>query len=129
MLKLKFGKLVRDKIVDHQLASGAKPVFRTLDGEEYKAEIIKKINEESKEILNCAPHEIASEIADVQQAIDDLKQRLHLTDEAIRRAQEIKNKKNGPFKRGYFIDYVAVKPDDEWVDYYRKNSDRYPEIT
>lgn len=128
MLKFKFSKLVRDKIIEHQIASGAKPSFRQLDTEEHKQELVNKIAEEAKEITHALPEEIAAEIADVQQAIDDLKELCGLATEDIVSAQAVKNAKNGAFKKGFFIDYVEVEADDPWVSYYRKNADRYPEI-
>lgn len=128
MPRFKFAKLVRDKIVDHQLASGAKPSFRKLSPDEHKQELINKIVEEAKEMAQARPEEIAAEIADVQQAIDDLKELHGLTDADIAKAQNEKNEKNGAFKKGIYIDYVEVDVDDQWVDYYRKNADRYPEI-
>lgn len=128
MPTFKFAKLVRDKIVDHQVASGARPHFRRLTPSEHKRELINKIVEETKEISQATPHEIATEIADVQQAIDDLKELYGLTDKSIARAQGLKNDKNGAFKKGIFIDYVEVNDDNQWVNYYRKNADRYPEI-
>jgi predicted house-cleaning noncanonical NTP pyrophosphatase (MazG superfamily) len=128
MLKFKFSKLVRDKIVDHQIASGAKPSFRQLDAAEHRQELVNKIIEEAKEITQASPEEIAAEIADVQQAIDDLTELYGLTNEDVTTAQDLKNAKNGAFKKGLFIDYVEIDANDQWVSYYRKNADRYPEI-
>lgn len=128
MIKFKFSKLVRDKIVDHQIASGAKPSFIRLSDSEHKRELINKIIEESKEIFQAEAEKVVDEIADVQQALDNLKDKYGLTDEDIKRAQKIKNDKNGPFKNGIFIEYVEVNEDDKWIDYYRANSDRYTEI-
>jgi predicted house-cleaning noncanonical NTP pyrophosphatase (MazG superfamily) len=129
MPKFKFSKLVRDKVVDHQLASGAKLSFRQLNAEEHKKELINKVIEEAGEITHAAPHEVAAEIADVQQAIDDLKELYALKNEDISRAQDAKNKKKGAFKKGFYVDYVELKDGDEWIGYFRKNADRYPEIT
>jgi predicted house-cleaning noncanonical NTP pyrophosphatase (MazG superfamily) len=128
MPKFKFSKLVRDRIVEHQIASGASPVYRQLSGEEYVKELIHKIVEETQEIAEAAPEEIASEIADVQQALDDLKERCGLTNSDIAKAQKIKNEKNGAFKKGLYVDYVESPEDNKWTEYYRKNADRYPEI-
>jgi hypothetical protein len=68
------------------------------------------------------------EIADVQQALDDLKEKCGLTSEDIAKAQAQKNEKNGAFKKGLYVDYVEVDSDSEWAAYYRDNADRYPEI-
>jgi predicted house-cleaning noncanonical NTP pyrophosphatase (MazG superfamily) len=127
-LNSKFNKLVRDKIVEHQLASGAVPVYHQLAPDEHKKALINKILEESQEILQAPPEEIAMEIADVQQALDDLKDQYGLTNEAIAEAQARKNEKNGAFRKGIFVDYVEVDDSSEWAAYYRANADRYPEI-
>ena len=74
MPKFHFAKLVRDKIIEHQLASGATPVYRRLGSAEHKRELINKVIEESKEIIDAHPEEVALEIADVQQALDDLRE-------------------------------------------------------
>ena len=128
MPTFRFGKLVRDKIVDHQLASGAKPQYRKLSDAEHKQELIKKIVEESQEILHAGQDEIAAEIADVQQALDDLKEKLGLTSQDIAAAQQRKNEKNGAFKKGIYIDTVEVDESDNWVAHFRENAGRYPEI-
>lgn len=128
MPKFKFSKLVRDKIVERQISSGATPFFRQLNTTEHKHELVNKIIEEAKEIIQAKPEEVAAEIADVQQALDDLKEKYGVTDEAVKRAQQLKNDKNGAFKKGLFIEYVEIDEHDQWTDYYRQNSDRYPEI-
>jgi predicted house-cleaning noncanonical NTP pyrophosphatase (MazG superfamily) len=128
MLQFRFGKLVRDKIVAHQLASGAQPSYRTLTDEEHKRELVNKIIEEANEITQADPENVAAEIADVQQAVDDLVEKYGLSRETIVAEQEAKNQKNGAFKEGLYIDSVSLAEDDKWVDYYRKHPDRYPEI-
>jgi predicted house-cleaning noncanonical NTP pyrophosphatase (MazG superfamily) len=128
MPKFKFNKLVRDKIIEHQLASGAVSAYRQLNPDEHRRELINKIIEEAQEILQAKPEEVAMEIADVQQALDDLKEKYGLTSGDIAAAQLAKNEKNGAFKKGIFVDYVEVDSDSEWANYYRDHADRYPEI-
>ncbi len=128
MLKFAFNKLIRDKIVDQQIAAGSKPKYHVLNKEEHIQHLIAKLSEESQEISALDHKEIAGEIADIQQIVDDLKELLGLSDEDIRREQEHKNERSGPIKRGNFEEYVEVDEQNEWVKYYRKNSDRYPEI-
>jgi len=120
MPKFIFAKLVRDKIVDHQIASGAKPVYRRLSAAEHI--------EEAKEITQASPGEIVAEVADVQQAVDDLMELYGLTGKDVAQAQATKNDKNGAFKKGLFVDYVELDENDEWAAYYRQHADRYPEV-
>ena len=128
MPKFKFNKLVRDNIIEHLLASGAKPHYHLLNDKRHKAELINKIIEEAQEIMSADQTDVAGEIADVQQAIDDLKEKFGVADSAIAKAQKAKHAKNGSFKKGIFIDHVEVAENDKWVAYYRQNADRYPEI-
>ncbi len=128
MLKFQFKKLVRDKIVDQQIASGAKPHYRELTENELVKELVKKIQEESREIYDADNDNIASEIADVQQAIDDLVVAYGLTKTEVAAQKNLKNKRSGSFSKGYYIEYVEVDENDKWVDYYRENADRYPQI-
>ena len=128
MPKFKFAKLVRDRIVEHQIASGAKPKYHSLGDEQHKRELVAKIVEEAQEISVAKPDELAGEIADVQQALDDLKQKYGIADEDVDKAQKIKLDKNGAFTKGLYLDYVEVDENNKWVEYYRKNADRYPEI-
>ena len=128
MPRFKFNKLVRDKIVEHQLATGAKPHYHQLDDKRHKEALVSKIVEEAQEILRAGQADIAGEIADVQQAIDDLKEKFGLSSATIAEAQKTKNNKNGSFKKGIYIDDVELVENDVWATYYRKNADRYPEI-
>jgi predicted house-cleaning noncanonical NTP pyrophosphatase (MazG superfamily) len=123
MPKFKFNKLVRDKIAENQIASGAKPHYRVLSDKQHKFELVNKIIEEAQEITKANQNDVAAE-----QAVDDLKEKLGLTGADIAKAQKAKNKKNGPFKKGIYIDYVEIDETDKWTEYYRKNADRYPEI-
>ena len=128
MPKFRFNKLVRNKIIDHQIKAGGKPDYRTLSDQEHVTELIKKISEETAEIAEATPDQLASEIADVQQALDDLKKKLNVSDKQVRAAQTAKNDKNGSFDQGIYIESVDVNEDDPWVGYYRQNPARYPEI-
>lgn len=129
MPKFTFAKLVRDKIVDQQLASGAKPIYRKLGQKEHRQALVNKIIEEAREIVQAPSDKVAAEIADVQQAIDDLTRLFGLEATDISKAQAAKNTKNGAFKQGIYVDYVEVESTDPWTVYYRQNADRYPEIT
>jgi predicted house-cleaning noncanonical NTP pyrophosphatase (MazG superfamily) len=127
MLKFAFNKLIRDKIVDQQLAAGSKPKYRRLDKDEHVRCLIEKIVEESQE-FSADPKQAVQELADLQQIIDDLKELLGISGEEVVREQKRKNDKAGPFKKGIYEEYVEVDEANEWVAYYRQNPDRYPEI-
>lgn len=128
MRSFQFSKLVRDKIVSQQQDSGAVSHYRTLSKDEHKHELVKKIIEEVKEVTEATKEDVASEIADVQQALDDLKAIYGIDSAELSREQARKNEKAGAFSQGLFVEYVEVDDENPWVDYYLKNADRYPEI-
>ncbi len=129
MPKFQFQKLVRDKIIDHQLASGAQPTHHRLEGKEYIAALIAKLSEEAGELAQTSAEQLAEEFADVQQVLDDLREHLQLSPEAVAIAQQRKNDQNGAFKNGDYVEYVEVAEDDDWAAYYRAHPERYPEIS
>ena len=72
MRKFKINRLVRDRIIPNIIAEGNKANFRILSNDEYISELKKKIHEEAEELVNTNDDEIPSELADVQEAIDNL---------------------------------------------------------
>jgi predicted house-cleaning noncanonical NTP pyrophosphatase (MazG superfamily) len=125
--KFSLKKLVRDKIVDLQIASGQKPVYRIADKDEHKRLLVTKLHEEATEAILTNPQRAAAELADVQQVLDDLTELLGVTKEALAEAQAAKNAKSGCFKRGVYVDYLELEDNDPWLDYYRSDPQRFPE--
>ncbi|HET8992092.1 MAG TPA: nucleoside triphosphate pyrophosphohydrolase [Candidatus Saccharimonadales bacterium] len=123
-----FNKLVRDKIVEHQLKTGATPKFRKLNKQEHQNQLVLKLIEEAKEVLEAKDKDIVAEIADVKQVLDDLIEQHNIALSDISHAQKLKNQKHGAFKKGIYIDYIDIEEDDPFTDYYRSNPDRYPEV-
>ncbi len=66
MPKFKFSKLGRNKIVKHQISSGAKPYYKQLTDKQHNEELIEKIVKEAQEITHAKQTERVSEIADAQ---------------------------------------------------------------
>ena len=124
----KLDKLVRDGIVDHQLSLGQKPEFRILNPQEHRRALLRKLVEEVQEISNSDTKEAAGELADVQQALDDLVKLYGLTKREVAVAQERKAKKSGAFVKGVFIETLETDENDPWTEYYRKDPERFPEI-
>jgi hypothetical protein len=42
--------------------------------------------------------------------------------------KELKNAKNGAFKKGHFIENLSLPADNEWVKYYASDPERFPEV-
>jgi predicted house-cleaning noncanonical NTP pyrophosphatase (MazG superfamily) len=128
MPKFKLNKLVRDKIVEDQIAAGGKPTYRLLTDEEHKQALVTKIIEETKELSKASEAAIADEIADVLQVVHDLIDKHGLSNSDIITAMEIKRDKKGSFKKGVFVESLELEENNPWVAYYRSEPDRFPEI-
>lgn len=128
MLKFRFKKLVRDNIVHLQLAQGAKPLYWQLSDDEHAEHLVKKVIEEVQEVTAATKGEVAAELADVQQALDDLRDKLGITPAAVAEAQSAKAAKYGKFEQGVYVDHVEVPEDNAWVEHFRSNPERYPEL-
>ena len=130
MRKFKFGKLVRDNIVEQIISVGNKPNWRILTNNEYIQELKNKIVEESSEIPRSDnPEEVAKELVDIQEIIDNLLLALKINKKQFNEIKKLKNSKNGSFKKKHYIEYVETGDNEtKWVKYYLDNPDKYPEI-
>ena len=128
MRRFKFSKLVRDKIVQSIIDAGNIPHWRTLTEDDYIQELKKKIGEEAKEILYAQGDDLVKELADVQEIIENLLNVLKVSKEQLSEVQKMRNEKDGSFKNRQYVDEVEAKIDSEWIRYYLKSPEKYPEI-
>ncbi|HEY6736387.1 MAG TPA: nucleoside triphosphate pyrophosphohydrolase [Candidatus Saccharimonadia bacterium] len=128
MPTFRFAKLVRDNIVDQQLASGMKPLFYKLESAEHKDALIDKLVEETVELKHATADKFVAELADLQQALDDLRILYGISKEQVAQAQAQRNRQVGSFSKGIYVESVDAAEDSQWVEYFRKNPDHYPEI-
>ena len=125
-----FNKLIRDKLKVEYVKLDHKATYKKLSDNELFEALKQKIIEEAKEIpADGSKEEIASVLADVQQALDDLATRAGITTEEIMNAKQKKFEKKGGFSEGLFVEKVELHPDDEWVAYYRRSPEKYEEIS
>jgi len=124
-----FNKLVRDKLQDEYERMGQKAVYRTLSKSELSVALANKIIEEIREIPEGGTKDdIASELADARQAMEDL-MNLHGIKEAdIQNIKQKKFDKKGGFAAGAFVESLELEDGDEWVEYYRKEPAIFLEV-
>ena len=72
MVEIIFNKLVRDGIPDKVLNNGETPIYRTLNDDEYKIELLKKLIEEARELLETPNIEERADIAEILKSIDGI---------------------------------------------------------
>src|SRR3989338_3059390 len=99
MKTFQFNKLVRDKIPTAIKSRGGIVIARKLTRKEYIRELVKKLTEESIELnSSLSSQQAAEELVDIAEVVAALQK------------------------------VFKVSDNDPWINHYRKNSNRYPEI-
>jgi len=100
----KYKKLIRDKIGEIIEKDGEIPFLKVLNKREFLKELKRKILEEAKELIKAkTKKEMLNEIVDIQELIDNLILELNFKKSEIKKAQKIKRKKRGGFKKRLFL--------------------------
>ena len=129
MKTFQFNKLVRDKIPTAIKSRGGIVIVRKLNQKEYVKELVKKLNEEAIELKpNLPSKQAVEEMADIAEVVAALQKVFKVSDTKLRSIRQNKNLKNGAFDKRLFIDRIQVSDTDPWLNHYRQNSNRYPEI-
>ena len=104
----KDGKLVRDKIPEIIENSGKEPIIRVLDDTEYKEELLKKLYEEYKEVIEAkTKEETLEECSDVLEVLIALLEYNGYTLEDLLKCRDTKKEKRGAFQKRLYL--VKVK--------------------
>ena len=125
-----FNKLVRDKLPGLYITLQQKIISRKLTGTELLIALRRKLIEEASELPFKAGtrEEIINELSDVEQVMKDIKSELDITDEEIEVARKRKFDEKGGFSEGVFVHQIELRNDDKWIEYYRKEPAKYPEL-
>ena len=98
-----YNKLVRDKIPEIIIASGAVPTTHIAKDDEYRRLLLTKLQEEAAEFVEEPNQEEAADILEVLNAMCDL---MGWNMEDIQRLRQEKAKKRGGFKQRIILDSV-----------------------
>lgn len=100
-----FNKLVRDNIPNIIIKNGDTPYTRILDDNEYKLELLKKLEEETKEVVGASnKDELLEEIADVYEVLLALIKLNDCNIDEIEKLALNKAMKNGRFDKKIFLE-------------------------
>ena len=102
----KYNKLVRDRIPEIIEGNGEEPITRILNDEEYRSELIKKLNEEYDEVVNASGEDIIEELADMLEVMESIANLQNKTLDNIIIEKEKKKKKRGGFSKKIFLEGV-----------------------
>ena len=127
--KIKFDKLIRDKIYYVMLERGIDITTRKLDADAYTQALSKKLYEEVDELMSSQTHaDKVEEMADVMEVVHAFMQAFDITAEAVEQARLKKWQDRGGFIDQRYVDYITLAEDHPLMQYYREQPHRYPEL-
>lgn len=102
-MKRVYNKMVRDKIAVIIRDAGMKPVIDTVSDTEAIQLLAKKLLEESAEFNENI---CVEELVDLQEVIDALKKKMHISEEEFKRVKQAKLDVRGGYELNVFLKYV-----------------------
>ena len=121
-------KLVRNGKFLDMLDQGQEVDQIRLEGKELRAALGRKVLEEAGEIDPEAA-DFLKEVADTQQALNDLAASRGYTPEDIERRRKTEAARWGSFESGIFVKTVTLDAESHWATYYADHPDRFPQVT
>jgi len=104
MRKIKYNKLVRDKIPEKIIKSGGSFEIRRMDSGEFERELLKKAGEEAGGLMrSVGKKEVASELGDLLDVIDEIKRHFKISENEIRKSREYEMSVKGGFEKRLFL--------------------------
>lgn len=100
---MSYGKLVRDRIIDIIRANGEKPIYHTLNDEEYLKELHKKLFEEANEFVEADDPE---ELADLLEVVYAISKHKNINMEEVEQIRLNKRDKRGGFENKIYLETV-----------------------
>ncbi len=102
-MKIIYKKLVRDNIPDICISNNQVPKYRVLSDDAYKAALLKKLKEETREYIRSNDME---ELADILEVVEALAVNQGSSLDEVLKIKEAKVNKNGKFEKKYFLKSV-----------------------
>lgn len=129
MPTFQFNKLVRDGLPALYERLGEKTTFRTLRGHTLRLALTDKLQEEVAEYSTATTkEERLKELADALQVVRSLAELDGHEFSAVEHLRQLRERERGGFKDGIFVETITLDPDDPWVDYYKNEPEKYPEL-
>ena len=101
-----YKKLVRDLIPRIIKKDGETPIIRILGKREYELELLKKLVEESKEVLEERNNKkgLIKEVSDVMEVLEAIEKSFGLNRKEILKIKKERKKKRGGFEKRIFLE-------------------------
>ena len=131
MIRFYLQKLVRDKVVKKCLDDEEvlHTEYHTLDKQEFRRELLRKVHEEADEIPlgDNQRDESLKELADLQEVVDALRQDFGFSIEQVQEEMARKKQDKGGFYKRHYITYHDLADDSKWVEIFRAQPEKYRE--
>ncbi len=107
-MRQEHNKLVRDLIPEIIERNGDNAVVHVLDEKKFKKELLKKLIEESKEVLEAETNEeeLKKEVGDVLEVLDYIIKSFQFNKTEIEKIKTDRKEKRGGFERQIFLEYT-----------------------
>ena len=129
MIRFYLQKLVRDKVVKKCLDDEEvlHTEYHTLDKQEFRRELLRKVHEEADEIPldDNQRDESLKELADLQEVVDTLRQDFGFSTEQVQEEMARKKQDKGGFDKRHYIKYHDLDDDSKWVEVFRAQPEKY----
>lgn len=128
--RFKLDKLIRDKVAPKILHSYAiTAASRTMEQDEYIKHLHKKLIEEAQEVLEAkTKDEVKEELADLLEVMFSLGLVHDISFDDIEKARCQKKITDGGFEGRIYCEYIEMNSDNQYIDYYKSQPHKYPEI-
>ena len=131
MIRFYLQKLVRDKVVKKCLDDEEvlHTEYYTLDKQEFRRELLRKVHEEADEIPlgDNQRDESLKELADLQEVVDTLRQDFGFSIKQVQEEMARKKQDKGGFDKRHYIKYHDLADDSKWVKIFRAQPEKYRE--
>jgi len=103
-----YNKLVRDRIPEIIAKDGSISKTRALDDQEYRQELLKKLQEEALEVIEAKDDkkELTKEIGDVLEVIDYIIKAFEINKDEVMKIKAERRESRGGFDDRIFLEYT-----------------------
>lgn len=125
MKTFKLNKLVKDGIVERMREQGQTPEVTVLDDTEFRSELYKKLREEGRELGQAKTTK--DRLKERHDVLDVLRQIALLDTVDNVRNLTVTDDQPGAFSQRQFVGRVTMPDNNDWVEYYQSEPDRFIE--
>jgi predicted house-cleaning noncanonical NTP pyrophosphatase (MazG superfamily) len=125
----KVDKLIRDKVPNYLRNRNVQTNERVMDHDEYLERLRNKLFEEAREVIDAKnKEELTEELGDVLEVMLAYSNENDISFEAVDKARIRKKNEYGGFEAKIYNASVELNSDDDYVNYFLSNPEKYPEI-